>query len=285
MKIVYFGSSSPLSLAPLQNLIKSEHSLSAIVVNDGLSSDFNVIIANTIQSLAYNNSIPVLGFNTQSTGLEGQLASIKPDLIISSCFSRRIPSSILFLARLGGINIHPSLLPRYRGPDPLFWQYRDGVDKFAVSLHQITEEFDAGDIISQIEIKLVDGLTVNETTQQLADHAAELIIKSLAGIEDKKITRVKQNQDLASYQSFPGKDDYTVSTSWTAKRIYNFINAYKNQNIAFSCDVYGRRLKLVDAISYQAENYPGMEGEKIFYKDTRVVFACQDGYIECEYSG
>jgi len=290
MKIVYFGSSSLLSLTPLQKLIKSEYSLSAIVVKDDLNSDFKVISPNTIQSLAYNNSIPILSFNNQSSRLEAQLAAIKPDLIISSCFSLRISLSILSLARLGAINIHPSLLPRYRGPDPLFWQYRNGVDKFAITLHQITEEFDAGDIIMQKEVKLVDGLTINDATQQLANLAAELIIKSLYKIEEKIISREKQNQDLATYQSFPGKDDYTVSTTWEAKRIYNFINAYKNHNMPFSCDVYGRTLKLVNAISYQAEAYPdmtspNMNSKEVLYKDDTVMFRCQEGYIECEYTG
>lgn len=284
MKIIYFGSSSPLSLLPLKALLKSHHTIAAVVVQEDISSDFNVVSPNTIKSLAFNNSIPVLNYNEQTTNLVTQLKSINADLIIVSCFARHIPYLILSMANLGGINLHPSLLPLYRGPDPIFWQYRDGVENFGVTLHQLTDEFDAGDIISSKKVKLADGLSIEEVTQQLATIAADLITVTLQEIEQNNTCRVKkQNQDLASYQSLPVENDFAVNVSWTAKRIYNFINAFKATNVIFICDIYGRIVKLVSAKSYQIEPYPGMDGDVVLYKGNTVIFACENGFIECEF--
>lgn len=285
MKIVYFGSSSPLSLTPLITLIQSHHTLCAIVINDDINSDFNVISPNTIKSIAFNNSIPVLNYNIQGTELDNQVAAIQADLIFVSCFTRRIPKSILAEAKYGGVNLHPSELPLYRGPVPLFWQFRDGISEFGISLHRISDELDAGNIIAQKHIQLMDGISIQSATQQIADESCGLVISALEELEENTICEVKQNQAIVTYQSFPTSVDYTVSTKWTAKRIYNFINAYKAENITFLCNLSGKDVLLTNAKSYRAVPYPGMNGKEVSYKDTSVFFTCAEGFIECEYKG
>jgi len=282
MKIIFFGSSSPLSFIPLQAIIKSHHSISAVVVKNESSSDFSVISPNTINSLAFSNTIPVLEYDFKSDLFVKQLSKLKADLILVSCFAYRIPNKILAIAKYGGINFHPSLLPSFRGPEPLFWQYRGGISNFGATLHRLTDDYDAGDIISQETVRLEDGISSNDATQKLAIKASDLILNSLQDIANNSATEIKQNPDFISYQSFPKDSDYSVSTSWTAKRIYNFIKAYKSTSVTFSCDVYGRTLHLSSANSYQSAPYPGMNGESVFYNKETVFFACKDSFIECE---
>lgn len=289
MKIIYIGSSSPLSLTPLKSLIKSAHEVCAIAVEDVRNSEFNVITSNTIQSLALSNLIPLFSLNNNQSEFISQLRKIQPDIILVSCYSRRVPQSILSLARKGSFNVHPSLLPQFRGPNPLFWQLREGVCEFGITMHRMTDNFDAGNIISQQKIKLNDGLYNTEITNLLANVAGDLVLNTFDNINNDNLVEIKQLEELSSYQSMPSINDYTVSTSWTAKRLYNFINAYKYFDVYFLCDINGKEYKLIDALSYQESTckkevpYKKMHDDSEKLDGDRVTFSCEDGFIECKY--
>ena len=281
MKIIYIGSSSPLSLIPLKFLIKSDHEVCAVAVDNDRNSDFNVITSSSIQSLAFNNSISLISLNTNCLNASSKIEEFQPDVIIVSCYARRLPQSILSLARKGSFNVHPSLLPKFRGPNPLFWQLREGVKEYGVTLHRMTNDFDAGDIISQKKVNIDDGLYIDDVTDMLASQAADLIIDTLGDIESDSLVELTQNKKHSSYQSNPEKDDYTVSTSWTAKRLYNFINAYKGLDVYFLCDIYGEKYKLTDAFSCQEVPHKNMNNKSIVIDEEKITFSCKDGYIQC----
>ncbi len=281
MKIIYIGSSSILSLIPLQAIIYSKHEICALAFDD-LNSRFNVITPNTIQSLALDNSIPFIKFDEGYTGVLSQLTSYQADLIIVSCYARKLPSSIFSASKKGCFNIHPSLLPKFRGPTPIFWQFRNGVSEFGVTVHRMDEKFDTGNIISQDKIVMQDAVSVNQATEFLANIAIDLILHTLDDIENNCIVERPQNNLASKYQSFPEVDDYTVSTLWTAKRIYNFINAYKEIDISFLCDVNGKMFKLINAYSYQEEPYANMNGNTVLLEGDIITFACQDSYVQCQ---
>ena len=281
MKIIYIGSSSPLSLIPLKALIKSKYEISAIAFDDASNSEFNIVTSNSIQSLAFNNSIPLISLNNNYLNSTSQIAETNPDVIIVSCYARRLPQSILSLARKGSFNVHPSLLPKFRGPNPLFWQLREGVKEYGITLHHMTNDFDAGDIISQQKVNIDDGLYIDYITDMLASQAANLIIDTLGDIESESLVELTQNKKHSSYQSNPEKDDYIVYTSWTVKRLYNFINAYKGLDVYFLCDIYGEKYKLTDAFSYQEEHHKNMNNKSVVIDEENIMFSCKDGYVQC----
>lgn len=283
MKIIYIGSfSSALSLIPLQALIASKHQISALAF-DGIESDINVITSNTIQSLALSNSIPLVVLDKDYTGVQSQLSPYQADLIIVSCYSRKLPQSVLSIAKQGCLNIHPSLLPEFRGPVPLFWQFREGASDFGVTVHCVDKEFDTGNIVSQIKVDMQDAVTIAQATDFLAYTASDLILNTLNDIENICLVELPQNNLNASYYSFPVLDDYSVSRLWTAKRIYNFINAYKDNVVSFLCDVDGVSYKLIDAYSYQEDAYENMNGNTLLKEGGEIIFACQNSYIHCQY--
>lgn len=282
MNILYIGSEGPLSLIPLQALIKSKHNVCALAFDDDLNSDFNVINSGSTQLLALNNSIPLIKLNKNYTNVVSQIQSYQPDVILVSCYARLLPQSILSLAKKGCFNIHPSLLPYFRGPNPLFWQFREGINNFGVTLHRITEEFDKGAIISQKSVNIQDGINKNEANELLALVASDLMLNTLDDIQNEQVSEILQNNQSASYQSYPTADDYVVSTLWTAKRIYNFINAYKGSGVSFLCEINKQKIKLLDAYSYQEESYDNMNREEVLLEGEVIKFACQTGYIECQ---
>lgn len=283
MKIIYIGSSNSLSIIPFQALITSNrYEICALAFDDDLNSNFNVVTSNTIQSIAINSSIPLIRFNKDYTNIQSQLRSLQPDVILVSCYGRKLPLSLLSIARIGSFNIHPSILPSYRGPIPLFWQFRDGVDEFGVTIHRMDEQFDTGNIISQKKIKIHDGLSVLKATVLLAETASELALETLDDIKNNSSFEREQNHLNSSYQSFPSSIDYSVSTLWTAKRIFNFIKAYRGNDILFPCEINGKLYRLSDVYSYQNKPYKGMNGKTILQEGELVTFACNDGYIQCQ---
>lgn len=148
MKILYIGSSGPLSLIPLQALINSRYTICAIAVDED-NGEFNVINSGFIQSLAFEHSIPLIKLNETLTDVVLQISSYQPDIILVSCYARLISQSITSVAKMGAFNLHPSLLPCFRGSTPLFWQFRKGTSNFGITLHCVISEFDTGKILSQ----------------------------------------------------------------------------------------------------------------------------------------
>lgn len=279
MNILFIGTeNSLLSLIPLQVLIESKYNICAIACDQ--ITDINVINSGSIQELALKNSIPIIYMNKAYDGVAAKLESLQPDVILVSCYARKLPTFILDSAKQGSFNIHPSLLPAFRGPSPLFWQFKEGIDNFGITLHRINDEFDAGNIVSQKIIIKDDGLSEYAATNLLAEQASELALLMLRDIENNQLNEKNQNNQLSSYQSSPGKDDYQVSTSWTAKRIFNFVSAFKGNSVTFKLD--DTDIFITDVYSYQDEPYAGMNGKKIVQEGKTVKIACKVGYIECK---
>lgn len=281
MNILFIGTSSLLSLIPLQRLILSRHQTCAIATNDDSTSIFTAIAAGSVQSVAFRHSIPLINLNTGESKIIAEIKSFQPDVILVSCYPKLIPNAILSLAKHGAFNLHPSLLPKYRGPSPLFWQIRDGISNYGVTLHRMNSCFDTGNIVLQENLKIRDGIHINEVNKLIANCAAELSLKFLDMLTDNNVKEIEQDERFSSYQSFPKQDDYRVDVSWTAKQIYNFICAYKAATVFFLCEIEGQDYELVDAFSYQDSAYTNMKG-KCTIKGNVITFACSNSFIQCK---
>ncbi|NOQ69676.1 MAG: hypothetical protein GQ573_06195, partial [Gammaproteobacteria bacterium] len=156
------------------------------------------------------------------------------DVILMSCYSKRLPEEIINLATKGCFNMHPSLLPRYRGPEPIFWQMKDASD-IGVSWHKVVDEFDAGDIVAQQKLTLDDGAEYSEISLQLAETGAELLMVLLSELSANKLSATVQNSELASYYPYPDKHDFVIDTSSTAQHAYNFMRATHAFGQAYYC--------------------------------------------------
>lgn len=277
MKIIYFGSDNPFSQIPLVSLINSKYDVCAFAYDD-IDSEFNVIKSNSIQSIALKNAIPLIKLGRDYNKILPLLKSYQADVILVSCYSRLLPSSITEIAKAGCFNVHPSLLPSFRGPVPLFWQFRKGVEYFGVTLHRVTPYFDRGNIAAQIKVKMEEGVNKSTATILLAEKSVGLIFKMLDDIEHGCLLEIEQDETRASYQLFPKKNDYAINISWTAKRIYNFIKAYRGNGVSFFCEVGKNKYELIDAYSYQNKCYD----ENMIKEEGAVVLSCSNGYILCK---
>jgi methionyl-tRNA formyltransferase len=149
------------------------------------------------------------------------------------------------------LNVHPSVLPAYRGPTPLFWQFREGEHETGVTLHVIEEKLDAGDIVAQSVMPLPAGAHFPEVNATLAEMGAALVVELLqrmaAGVA---VPRTTQDEALASYQPFPKEKDFRFDTHFTAERAFRFIRGTREWGVPFEVDAGDAVLLLEDALDY-----------------------------------
>jgi len=173
-----------------------------------------------------------------------------PDLILIACFSHYIPSSIYQIPELGGFNLHPSLLPGYRGPMPMFWQFRNAEPVFGVTLYKLADQLDAGPVLLQAANKLVPGCTGLQMNEQLGKLAAILAEKFIVDLPELPVLE-QQDDSLASYQGYPTKSDFMLDPNWSAERAYIFMMGTQHWNQEYSVKLNDKQYMVKDVLGFQ----------------------------------
>jgi methionyl-tRNA formyltransferase len=159
--------------------------------------------------------------------LGAQLRSVleqhQPDLLVTACFPWRIPARIREVAHLGGANLHPSPLPQFRGPDPLFWAYRSGCRNWGTTVHVLGDAFDAGAILAQSGLLIPDEMPGDELERQAALLGSDLLLEVISRAGGEALHGSSQNETEASYQTWPNADQLIVDHSWTVQHVINFV--------------------------------------------------------------
>jgi methionyl-tRNA formyltransferase len=237
--VLFFGRPCRLSTLPLRALLEAGITVVAIVVPTRRHDEASPIRPRslpplvltpasgepTLEQLASQNRIPLLEANTlQHPQVRERLDRFEPDLLVVSCFPWRIPEEIVTLAPLGGLNVHPSALPAYRGPDPLFWIYRHGRLRTGVTVHQLTAEFDAGPIVEQAVFDLPLGLPGDRLERQAAGIGGTLLIRAIRALSERRARPLPQSPERSSYFSWPHAEDLEIGPEWPAWRAVHFLN-------------------------------------------------------------
>ena len=238
-RIVFLGMEGIFSGIPLEALIEHGANIVGVVLprptkdqlgpkwlprTKRLQSELPILnkrALKTIRTLAGDNNIPVLSVgDLKEEQTVSAFQDLEPDLVITACFPRQLPKSWLEIPMVGCLNLHPSLLPAYRGPSPLFWQFRNGEKDTGVTLHFMGAEIDAGDIVGQKSVVFEEGITSIEADRLTAKAGAALILEALSKSE---IPRVPQPKEKASYQPRPTEMVRTIPLDWSVQHAYNFL--------------------------------------------------------------
>jgi methionyl-tRNA formyltransferase len=167
MKIVFFGSTSD-SVLVLQKL----SDVVAVVTQPPKPVGRKQTITPTpVEQWAKSHNIPVTTLTA--------VTPFKPDLLVSASYGEKIPAELITMAKFGGLNVHPSLLPRWRGGDPVPWAIISGDHQIGVTVVTLSEQFDRGKIIAQQKIPITDHDTSGPLRTKLFGLGAELILESL----------------------------------------------------------------------------------------------------------
>ena len=176
----------------------------------------------------------------------GFLKLLAPDAVVIIAYGQIIPARLLTLPRLGWINLHASLLPRYRGAAPIHWAIANGETTTGLTTMQIDAGMDTGPTLLQQELKIGLDETSPELAERMSEIGAELIVDSLLRLDRGEISPVAQDSGHASYAPILKKEDGRIDWTRTAPQIYNRMRGFAPWPGAFTtfrgqtCHLWGR---------------------------------------------
>ncbi len=200
----------------------------------------------------------------------------RPDFLLVACFPVRLPPAICEIPTRDALNLHPSLLPKYRGPTPLFWQLRAAERNTGVTLHRLSQRLDSGDIIAQARETWPDGSRASEIDERLAVRGARLFTEAMADYVRNSIMPRAQDDSASSYFRNPVEEDFRVSNDWTARRVFNFMRGTEAYGRSYPVRLPDGEWRLRKALSYVEE---GDLGKAFQVKGEEIRVQCRTGVL------
>lgn len=240
----------------LEMLIAKEDVIAVVTQPDRPVGRKRVMTPPPVKEVALQNGIEVYQPEkiSQSEDLQ-TLIDLKPDLIVTAAFGQILPKALLDAPRLGAINVHASLLPKYRGGAPIHQAIIDGEKETGVTIMYMAPKLDAGDIISQQAIDIEANDDVGSMHDKLSFLGADLLAKTLPDIINGTNERIEQNEEEATFASNISREDERIDWSKSAQDIYNHIRGLSPWPVAYT-KLDDKNMKL-----YQAHIVEGKEGK------------------------
>lgn len=220
MKIAFLGSSefSKIVLEALVN--SSRHQVVCVVCNlDKPTGRGHKLESCIVKKFALEHNIPVLQFKSVSLEGEEQIKAFKPDALVTASFGQLLKQNILDLAPHGVINVHSSLLPKYRGSCPVNWAIMEGETQTGVTIMKTNIGLDTGDMILSKTLKIEPLETAGELTLRLAHLGADALLEALDLIETNNAKFVAQDESKSSYFPMLCKEMGKIDFNLTATKI------------------------------------------------------------------
>lgn len=245
VKIVFMGTPD-FACNVLQGLINNDYNVSLVVSQPDKYVGRKHILTNTpVKQLAINNNIGV--FQPEKIKNDYQkIVDINPDLIITCAYGQIIPEELINLPRLGCINVHASLLPKYRGGAPIHWAKINGEKKTGVTIMYMDKNMDSGDIISQEELVINNEDTTESLFNKLSILGANLLIETLPSILENNNNRIKQDETLVSYAYNIKREDERINFDDYGVNIINKIRGLYSWPLA-NMEIDGIEYKILNA--------------------------------------
>jgi methionyl-tRNA formyltransferase len=227
MRIIFMGTPGPAARI-LERLSSARHEIVCVVTQpDRPKGRGQEISFPPVKETALRMSLPI----EQPEKVKGNkvfislLESLKPDIIVVVAYGRILPKEIINLPRLGCINVHASLLPKYRGAAPIQWALLNGEEETGVTIMQIDELLDTGDIILQKKVKIEEDDNAETLSVKLFDAGALLLLEALGEIERGKVQYAPQKEADATFAPALAKESAEIDWHRSAREIHNRIRA------------------------------------------------------------
>lgn len=260
MKIVFMGTPD-FSVNALESLIEAGHEVAAVVTQpDKKKGRGEKVQFSPVKEAALKHGLTVYQPNkVRDEEFVNILKEIAPDVIIVIAFGQILSKEILELAPYGCINVHASLLPKYRGAAPIQWAVIDGEEKTGVTTMQMDEGIDTGDILETVEIVLDEKETGGSLFDKLAQEGAKLIVQTLESAKNGKLNPVKQDHEKSNYAKMLKKELGNIDFSKDAVSIERLVRGLNPWPSAYT-KFRGKTLKIWDTEVTDKE-YDGDFGE------------------------
>ena len=259
LRIVFMGMNGVFSAIPLQYLLAHDVQVCAVVTPGSAPDESALRLSTAVQppsivDQAAAAGLPVIYVKHLRGALTAErLAALAPDVILVACFSFILPAALLQAPRLGCFNLHPSRLPGYRGPAPLFWQRRLGEEQIGVTLHRMTPAVDAGEIVAQVGVPLPDGSSAAEADALTAQAGAELMLHMLARLAQGPLPMQPQDEARSTTFPWPTAMDFKLNAAWAARRAFNFMRGTAEWGYPYRLVGHGAPLWLQTAVAFDPQ--------------------------------
>lgn len=235
------------------------------------------LVASPVKEVAVAAGIPVFqpeNFREEET--VEQLRAMQPDICAVVAYGRILPQKVLDVPKYGCINIHASLLPKYRGSAPYQWAVLDGLTETGVTAMYLTREMDAGDIIDVSKTPIGENETAGELLDHLAVLGAELLSKTLTRFESGKVPATPQDAAGVSYAPMLDKSMCPIDWTKTAQQVHNHVRGLHPWPVA-TMELQGKTFKVHATRVVEGSGKPG---EILSLTKTGLRIACGEGAVE-----
>jgi len=270
MLLVFCGTPS-FAVPTLERLVEAGHSVPLVVTQPDRPRGRGMEVAvSPVKDAALRLGIAVVqpGAIKNNAEFRDQLAAIGPDAIIVVGYGRIIPQWMIDLPRLGNLNLHASLLPKYRGAAPIQWAIANGESVTGVTTMRIDAGLDTGDILMQREIPISPEDTAETLGPKLASIGAGLMVETLRGLDSAQVRPAPQDHTQATLAPILKKEDGRMDFSRTAHDLFNRLRGFQAWPGAFTT-FRGKTLQVhrVQPAQHAARLMPGqiaVEGTRLF---------------------
>lgn len=255
-RTLLLGTDAPFSSAVFSGLVRAGIDVVAVGV-DGEHPFAPLFSASThghretLASLASTQGLPFRALPAVATpDVRDWILGHAPDFILVACFSQLLSEAVCACARRDCLNLHPSLLPRYRGPAPLFWQLRTRERESGITLHRVSPDVDAGPIVGQVRVELGGGLDGAALEERFAAAGVGLFQAMLAAPSAVGRPQVEAE---ANWQPLPLAEDFRIDPGWSARHAFEFMRGTTHWGQPYPVTLEGREFLLREALGCEPE--------------------------------
>jgi methionyl-tRNA formyltransferase len=221
------------------------------------------------------NYIPAVSLKDDE--FHSKLISLKPDIFVVVAF-RILPNSVLGIPKMGSINLHTSLLPKYRGAAPIQHALLNGDSETGITTFSIEPRVDAGEILMQEKIKIEKQDDFGSLSEKMAKKGIELVLNTLNQLENNSVKPIQQDKDLASSAPKITKEMCAINWNNPVEKIKNQVRAFSPFPGAFTT-MNGKRLKIYKSLILDNKNWD-YGGKISLLEKNRMAVSCGDGLLE-----
>lgn len=233
MRVLFCG--SPVFAVPSLEAISAKHEILGVLTNHDRSAGRGKYSQQTpVKKKALELQIPLFQPEKIDNTFIEQVKSMNPELLVVAAYGKIFRQEFLSVFSKGGINLHPSLLPQFRGPSPIPAAILAGHQKSGVTIQRLSLKMDSGNILAQERIGLTGKETTDSLTEKLAVIGADLFLKSIDSLERGTVSEYVQKEEEASYCKIIKKDDGFIGWGKSAEMIERMIRAYNPWPQAFT---------------------------------------------------
>ena len=280
MKIVYMGTPD-FAVSPLRSLLNTEYEVAAVVTQpDKPKGRGKALMPTPVKEEALKHGIPVYQpEKVREPGFVEKLRELKPDLIVVAAFGQIIPESVLNMPKFGCINIHASLLPKYRGAAPIQYAVIDGEKESGVTIMKMGKGLDTGDMIARTEVPLAKDETGGSLFEKLSSAGARLLVETLPDIFAGTAVYEKQPEESPTpYAAMITKKMGLIDFSKSAEELERLVRGLNPWPSAYTF-LNGKNLKIWKAEADMTQAEKNIPGTVVRADEEGICVACGTGRL------